>query len=116
MAAAVKVQRLLGGLPAGVPDRSVRHADVYMEAVGIQRAAVVAVAGNAPQAGVLIEAVASRRIGYQGEEVFAAQIVDPGQRRRRGMDYILPERIIKMTVLHRNPPYIFSTYSFSENV
>ena len=106
VAAAVEIQGRLGGLPAGIPNTALLRADIHMEAVGIQGAAVVAVAGDPPQSGILIEAVASRRIGHQGEEVLAAQIVDPGQGRGGRGDHIFPLFVIKMAVLHMVPPCI----------
>ena len=62
VAAAVTVQRGLGGLPARVP-HGVAVLDVDPVAVHVQRGVVVAVAGQAAHPGVPVKAVTARRVG-----------------------------------------------------
>ena len=99
VAAAVSVQLGLGGLPAGVPDRAA-VVDVDAVAVHIQRRVVVAVTGDAAQPRIPVKAVAAAGVGHQTEEVLAAQIVDPGQRRAGRVDHVFPMHIIKMSEFH----------------
>ena len=100
VAAAVAVQRRLGGLPAGVPDRAA-ILDVDVVAVHVQRRAVVAVAGQAAQSGVPVKAVAACRVGDQTKKVFTAKVVDPRQRGLWGGDDIFPACVIKMAESHK---------------
>src|SRR4051812_30790565 len=64
------------------------------------RYAVVAVARQAPQPCVPVEAVAATHVRNQAEEALRAQIVDPGIRRPGRRDYVFPGRVIKMTESH----------------
>ena len=99
VAAAVTVQRGLGGLPARVP-HGVAVLDIDPVAVHVQRGVVVAVAGQAAHPGVPVKAVTARRVGDQTEEVLAAKVVDPRQGRLRGGDDILFILVIKISELH----------------
>ncbi len=103
VAAAVGVQFGLHRLPAGIPDRiPVLYVDV--EALLIRRAVVVAVTGDSAQARVFIKAIAPRRVGEQGEKIFAAQVVDPGKGRPGRGDDVLPPEGVKVSELHRPIP------------
>ena len=99
VAAAVTVQRGLGGLPARVP-YGFAILDVDPVAVHVQRGIVVAVAGQAAHPGVPVKAVTARRVGDQTEEVLAAKVVDPGQGRLRGGDDVFLILVIKISELH----------------
>ena len=99
VAAAVTVQRGLGGLPARVP-YGFAILDVDPVAVHVQRGIVVAVAGQAAHPGVPVKAVTARCVGDQTEEVFAAKVVDPGQGRLRGGDDVFLILVIKISELH----------------
>ena len=99
MAAAVTVQRGLGGLPARVPN-GVAVLDIDPVAVHVQRGVIVAVTGQAAHPGVPVKAVTARRVGDQTEEVLAAKVVDPGQGCLRGGDDIFFILVIKISELH----------------
>ena len=104
VAAGIAVQLRFRGLPAGVPD-GIAVFDVNMEALLIDRAVIVAVAGQPAQPRVAIEAVAARRIRQECEKILAPQVVDPRQRRARACDHVLAPLIVKETKLHlRTPP------------
>ena len=104
VAAGIAVQLRFRGLPAGVPD-GIAVFDVNMEALLIDRAVIVAVAGQPAQPRVAIEAVAARRIRQECEKILAPEVIDPRQRRARACDHILAPLIVKETKLHlRTPP------------
>lgn len=67
VAAGIAVQLRFRGLPAGVPD-GIAVFDVNMEALLIDRAVIVAVAGQPAQPRVAIEAVAACGIGQECEK------------------------------------------------
>ena len=102
VAALVKIQLGLGGLPAGIPDGFAVF-NIVVTAVRIRRYVIITVAGDAPQLGVLVKAVAARSVGYQAEECLAAQVVDPWQRRARGGDDVLTCGVSEMNEHHRDP-------------
>ena len=102
VAAGIAVQLRFRGLPAGVPD-GIAVFDVNMEALLIDRAVVVAVAGQPAQPRVAIEAVAARRIRQECEKILAPQVVDPRQRRARACDHVFTPLIVKETKLHPKP-------------
>ena len=91
------------GLPAGVPD-SLSVFDVYMEALLIGRAVIIAVAGQPTQPRVTIEAVAACRVGQEREKILTAEIVDPWKRCARVGDHIFPLLVVKMAELHLELP------------
>ena len=99
VAAAVTVQRGLGGLPTRVP-HGVAVLDVDAVTVHVQRRVIVAVAGQAAHPGIPVKAVTARRVGDQTEEVLAAKVVDPGQGRLRGGDDVFLVPVIKISELH----------------
>ena len=102
VATGIAVQLRFRGLPAGVPD-GIAVLDVNMEALLIDRAVVVAVAGQPAQPRVAIEAVAARRIRQECEKILAPQVVDPRQRRARACDQVFTPLIVKETKLHPKP-------------
>ena len=102
MAALVKIQLGLGGLPAGVPDGAALF-NIVIAAVRIRRYVIIPVAGDAAQLGVLVKTVAARRVGDKAKESLTAQVVDPRQRCARGGDDVFPCVVIKVTELHRDP-------------
>ena len=99
VAALVGVQRGLDRHPARGEDR-VAVLDVEVLPAGVGGHVVVAVAGDAQHARILIEAVAAARIGHQRKERLAAQVVDPGRGRVRPGDHVLPGLVVKMAILH----------------
>ena len=96
VAALVKIQLGLGGLPAGVPDGAALF-NIVIAAV------IIPVAGDAAELSVLVKTVAARRVGDKAKESLAAQVVDPRQRCARGGDDVFPCVVIKVTELHRDP-------------
>ena len=96
----VAVQRRLGGLPAGVPD-DVPFLEVEIMPTRVRGNIVVAVAGHAQKPRVLVEGVAAGGVAHQGEEILAAQIVDPGIGRVRTGDDIFAVSVIEMAVVHQ---------------
>ena len=99
VAAAVTVQRGLGGLPTRVP-HGVAVLDVDAVTVHVQRRVIVAVAGQAAHPSIPVKAVTAHRVGDQTEEVLAAKVVDPGQGRLRGGDDVFLVPVIKISELH----------------
>jgi len=98
--------------PARIPD-SLAVLDKKVTAVVVERHVIIAVAGQAPKAGVGVESVAAGGIGNQREKLRVPQIVDPGIRRARRIDYIFPVGIIKVSEFssqfqanHRFPAYV----------
>lgn len=105
VAATVDVQRGLGGQERGRPSLGgcavlVHAGDVVVAGAVVAGHVVVAIAGDAAQFGVLVEAVAAAGVRDQGEEVFVAQVVDPWQRGGRGLDHVLAGCIIEVSVSH----------------
>ena len=74
--------------------------DIEILSARVGRHVVVAVAGQAQHARVLIEAVTAAGVAHQGKKRLAAQIVDPGRRRLRLGDDVFTGRVVKMAVLH----------------
>ena len=106
-AALIAVQLGLGGLPAGIPHGAV-VIDVEVVSASIGGHVVVAVTGEAQQAGILAEGIAAGGVAHQGEEIFAAQIVDPGAGGVRPGDDKLAASIIEITVAHvLVPPHLW---------
>ena len=99
VAAAVAVRFCLYGLPARVPDRS-SVPDINAEAFGIQRAVIITVAGQPPQPGVAVKCITAGCVAQKDEKVFAAEVIDPGQRRAGSRDHIFPVLIIEKSVFH----------------
>ena len=97
--ALIGIQRRAGRHCPRVPD-GIAVLNVVIFSVGIYRNVVVAVAGNAQQLGILVEAVAAAGIGNQGKEILGAQVIDPGQRGIRCGDHIFFIRIIEMSEIH----------------
>ena len=104
MAAAVIIELVLRRLPARAPvlARFV-VAQVDVPAANVQWGVVVAVPGQAAQAGVAIEGVAASGVRDDPEVRLAAQIVDPGQRRVGPGDDVLAPLIVEMAVPHDSP-------------
>ena len=72
----VAVECGLAGLPGGRPYVAA-FIDIEVASTVVHRHAVVAVAGDAAELGVLVERVASGGIGDEREEIFIAQVVNP---------------------------------------
>ncbi len=104
VAAGIAVQLSFDGLPAGVPDR-VAILDVEVAAAVVHRHVIVAVAGDAAQSGIAVEAIAAGGIADDAEELFTAEVVNPRVRRPRRVDDVLAGFVVKVTVFHApNPP------------
>ena len=99
VAAFVKIQFRLSGLPAGVPD-GIALFYIVIATVGVCRYVVVTVTGNAPQLGVLVKAVPARCVGNKAEKCLAAQIVDPRQGGLGRGDDVFSGGVIKVSKLH----------------
>ena len=74
--------------------------DIEVLSAGVGGHVVVAVAGDAQHARILVEAVAAACVGHQGEKRLAAQVVDPRGGGVRAGDDIFPGRIVEMTIFH----------------
>ena len=98
--AAVAVQRGVGGMEGGAPQAAVRLLDVEETSAHVRRNAVVAVAQQALELGVPVEAVAARGVADEGKELLAAQVVDPGQGGGGGLDDVLPPPVVEKAELH----------------
>jgi len=66
----------------------------------IQRGIIVAVAGQSPQAYILIKVITTGRIGYEPIEILLSLVVNPGQGFVLTGNYIITIIIIKMAKLH----------------
>ncbi len=87
--------------PGGRPEVAVFFPDVEISAAAVNRHIIVPVPGDAPQPGVLVEAIATCRIGYQRKEFLVTRIIYPGARRLGCSDHIFPVRVVKTTVSHK---------------
>ena len=103
VAAGIFIQLCFGGLPAGVP-HEISIFDVEIAAAIIYRHIVVAIAGNSPQTGIPIEAIATGRIAHQAKHIFAAQVVDPRVGCPWRVDDVFSVLIVKVAVLHDAKP------------
>ena len=101
VAALVAVKPGLHGLPAGVPD-ALAVLYINTEALGVERAVVVAVTRQTPQPRVAVKGVAARRVGAERKEGLAAEVVDPGQGRARRGDHVFPARVVEVSESHRH--------------
>ena len=101
VAALILVQLRLRGLPAGVPD-GVAVLDVYMKAVAVQRAVVIAVAGQTAETGIPVEGVTAGCVGHQRKKVLAAQVIDPRQRCAGCLDHIFAFCVVEVAKAHKN--------------
>src|SRR5574344_412397 len=99
MTALVAVKLRLHRFEARVPD-CLAVFDIEVASVRVERNVVVAVAGNAAEAGIGIECVSACSVGNEGEELLIAKIVDPGIRGERVGNYILPVLVVEIAELH----------------
>ena len=76
MTALVAIEGCLAGLPCRRP-YAAAFVDVEVASPVVHRHAVVAVAGDTAELGILVEGVASGGIGDEREEIFIAQVVNP---------------------------------------
>ena len=76
MTALVTIEGSLAWFPAGVPYRAA-VVDVEIAATIVHRHAIVAVAGDAAELGILVEIVAACGVGDETEEIFVPEVVDP---------------------------------------
>jgi hypothetical protein len=97
--ALIVVEIGLSGLPAGIPN-GVSIFDIVIAATCVDWHVVVAVAGETPELGIFVEAVAASRVGDETEELLVAEIVNPRVRGLRVSDYIFPVGVIKISVFH----------------
>jgi hypothetical protein len=72
--------------------------DVQVLADAVERHAVVAVARQAAELCVPVEAVATAGVRHDGMERLAAEVVDPGQRRQRLRDHVLALAGVEVSV------------------
>src|SRR5690606_604484 len=73
-------------------------ADVEAPPAGVDGDVVVAVARQAAQPGVAPEGVAAGGVRTQPEEVFLAQVVEPGPRRVGPGDDVFARRVVEVAV------------------
>ena len=101
VAAAVVLEIALDRLPARAPEVArVVVAKVDVPPAQVERRVVVAVSGQTPKARVAVEGVAAGRVRDDPEVAFAAQVVDPGQRRVRSRNDVLALVIVEVAVAH----------------
>lgn len=98
MTALIEVQRCAARLPSWIPD-GVSIFQIEVTAVVVHRNVVVTIASQTAEFGVLIERVATSRVGNEREEVFVTKVVDPRPRCLWVGDDIFPVGIIKVTVV-----------------
>jgi hypothetical protein len=118
MPAFIFVQRSSGWFPPRVPN-CFAILDIEILSSVIDRHIVVPEPGNPPVFGILEESIPSGCIGYQAEEIFVAQVIDPGIGCLWILNYIFPVFVIKKSVSHifklfNYPLGDYSTRSFSE--
>ncbi len=101
VSALVLVQLRLRGLPAGIPD-GVAVLNIYMKAVAVQRAVVIAVAGQSAKTGIPVEGVTAGCVGHQRKKVLAAQVIDPRQRCAGRLDHIFAFCVVEVAKAHKN--------------
>jgi hypothetical protein len=94
------VRRLPGRRPE-VP--AVPVPQVQVPATGVERDAVVAVAGQPAESGVAEERVAAGRVGDDPEVLLAAQVIDPGQRSVRLRDDVLAGLVVEVAEARQRP-------------
>ena len=82
-----------------------RVAQVDVAASGVHRCVVVAVPGESAKPGIAEERVSAGRVRDNAKEVFAAQIVDPGQRSVRSRDQVLASLIVEAAEASRCPSF-----------
>src|SRR5574344_1996440 len=99
MTALVAVKLRLHRFEARVPD-CLAVFDIEVASVRIERNVVVAVAGNAAEAGISIECVSSCGVGNKREEFFVSKVVDPRIRGERVSNDILPIFVVEIAKLH----------------
>ncbi len=103
VAAFVFVQIAARGLPGRRPELAAFVvADVEIAPAKIKGCIVVAVAGQAAQAGIAVKGVTAGGVGDDAEIRLAAQVIDPGQGSLRGSDHVFPMLVVKMSVTHDN--------------
>ena len=98
VAALIKIEGLFDRLVARVPG-VLAVADINVTAGIVLGHGVIEIAGDSPQPGITVKAVAAGRIGKYAEVILKAQIIDPGQRRVRPCDDIFTGSVIKITIL-----------------
>ena len=102
VAAAVAVELAARGLPRRRPEVArVVVPDVQIAAAPVERHVVVAVSGEAPQARVVAEGVAARRVRDEREVVLGAQVVEPRERCVGPLDHVLAGRVVEVAEAHR---------------
>ena len=99
MPALVLWQFLLDRKPTRRPVISIVM-DIKISAATIKRNIIVSIAGNTPEASILVETISSGSVWNQGEKVFWTKIINPGIRRLGGGDDIFFVYIIKITEPH----------------
>jgi hypothetical protein len=116
MAAAVFLKLCFHRLPTGIPYlRTVFYVEIM--AACICGNIVVTISGQSEKACILIKRVASACVGNQRVKILAAQVIDPGERRFWGSNYVFFLNIIKMAKLHVYPLFyqlIISWFASSE--
>jgi hypothetical protein len=100
MATFIAVEFSLAGLPARTP---YGVAIVYIEILSplIHGYIIVPVAGDAAELSIFVKGIPTPGIGYQAEEVFVAQVIDPGPGSAWVSNDVFTSFIIEMSVVHR---------------
>ena len=96
--ALVAVEWSFAGFPSGVP-HGVAILDIEIATAIVHRHAVVSVAGDATELGILVEGITTCCVGDEGEEILVAQIIDPRPWGLRIGNHVLAIVVIEMTIL-----------------
>ena len=99
MTALVLVQGSLARLPRRVPGH-IAILDVEVAAAGVHRHTVVTVARQTAEFCILVEAIASGKVGDQRKEILVAQIVDPRPGCDRIRDDVFARGVVEISEFH----------------
>ena len=99
MTAFITVKLCFDRLPGGCPD-CIAMPDKVIAAICVSRNIVVAIACQAKQLCIFIEAVSSACVGNQREEILISKIVDPRKWSGRRCDHIFFLLVIKKSKFH----------------
>ncbi len=101
MTTGIAVEHGTSRLPRRRPEvLAVVVAQIDITPAHVQRDIVVAIASQAAQPRIAVERIAAGSIGNDPEVVFAAQIINPGQRRIRARNHVLAVVVVEVSITH----------------
>ena len=112
MPALIALQRRFARFPAGIP-HAVSVLYIIIPASGIHGDAVIAVAQDAAEFGILAEAIAAGSVGNEGEEILRTHVVDPRPRRIRPGYHIFAGSVVKMSECLHCCPLFSSVFKYT---